>query len=94
MDVTSVKEDVAYCKYCRLFPNGERGLLVGTPFHKWKDAIREFNAHFCATQKDKTRGCHGHKQHSSAMVQATEFIKQVEGEMHPINQVLDDKSHL
>ena len=92
--VYSVKEDAAYCKYCRLFPSGERGLLVETPFRKWKDAIREFNAHFCATQKDKTRGCHGHKLHSSAMVQATEFMKQVEGEMHPINQVLDDKSHL
>ena len=44
--VHSVKEDVAYCKYCRLFPGGETGLLVETPFHKWKDAIREFSAHF------------------------------------------------
>ena len=44
--VYSVKEDAAYCKYYRLFPGGERGLLVETPFHKWKDAIREFNDHF------------------------------------------------
>ena len=49
--VYSVKEDAAYCKYYRyrLFPGGERGLLVETPFCKWKDVIREFNAHFWAT---------------------------------------------
>ena len=92
--VYSVKEDAAYCKYCRLFPGGERGLLVETPFCKWKDAIREFNAHFWATQKDKTRGCHGHKLHTSAMVRATEFIRQIEGKTQAINQVLDAKSHL
>ena len=51
--VYSVKEDAAYCKYCRLFPGGERGLLVETPFHKWKDAIREFNAHFQQYRKIK-----------------------------------------
>ena len=68
--VYSVKENAAYCKYCRLFPGEERGLLVETPFHKSKDAIREFNAHFQATQKDKTRGCHGHKLYTSAMIRA------------------------
>ena len=35
----SVENDAAYCKYCRLFPGGERGILVEKPFHKWKDAI-------------------------------------------------------
>lgn len=30
----SVVEDAAYCKYCRLFPGGERGLLVENPFRK------------------------------------------------------------
>ena len=92
--VYSVKEDAAYCKYCRLSPGGERGLLVETPFCKWKDAIREFNAHFQATQKDKTRGCHGHKLHTGAMVRATEFIRQTEGKTQAIKQVLDAKSHL
>ena len=48
-----VVEDAAYCKYCRLFPGGERGLLVENPFWKWKDAIREFQAHFHANQKSK-----------------------------------------
>ena len=41
--VFSIKEDASYCKYCRLLPGGERGLLVETPFRKWKDAIREFS---------------------------------------------------
>ena len=44
----SVVEDAAYCKYCRLFPGGERELLVENPFRKWKDAIPEFQAHFRA----------------------------------------------
>ena len=32
--------------------------------------------------------------HTSAMVRATEFIRQIEGETQAINQVLDAKSHL
>ena len=53
--VYSIEQDAAYCKYCRLFPGGERGLLVERPFHKWKDAIHEFNAHFRAMQVGKQR---------------------------------------
>ena len=34
-----------------------RGLLVEKPFHKWKDAIYEFQVHFRGVQKDKTKGC-------------------------------------
>ena len=45
----------------RLFPGGERGLLVKKPFHKWKDAICEFNAHFRDVKKNKTKGCHAIK---------------------------------
>ena len=83
---------MAYCKYCRLFPGGERGLLVKKPFHKWKDAICEFNAHFRDVKKDKTKGCCGNKMHSAAAVRATEFLKHIEGERLNINQVLDIKS--
>ena len=32
--VYSIEQDAAYCKYCRLFPGGERGLLVEKPFRK------------------------------------------------------------
>ena len=51
--IYSITEDGAYCKYCRLFPGGERGLLVKKPLCKWKDAICEFNAHFRDVKKDK-----------------------------------------
>ena len=37
--VYSVKDDAAYCKFCRLFPGGEWGMLVEKPFKKWKSAI-------------------------------------------------------
>ena len=87
-----VTEDGAYCKYCKLFPGGERGLLVKKPFHKWKDAIWEFNAHFRDLQKDKTKGCHGNKMHIAAAVWATEFLKHIDGERLNIDQVLDIKS--
>ena len=89
--IYSITEDGAYCKYCRLFPGGERGLLVENPFCKWKDAIREFNAHFRDVKKDKTKGCHGNKMHLAAAVRATEFLKCI-GERLNINQVLDIKS--
>ena len=90
--VYSIEQDAAYCKYCRLFPGGERGLLVEKPFRKWKDAIREFNAHFRAMQVDKTKGCHGNKLHMSAVLRATEFIKHMESDQLPINQVMSTKS--
>ena len=87
-----IREDGAYCKYYRLFPEGERGLLVKKPFHKSKDAIHEFNAHLKDVKKDKTKGCHGNKMNSAAAVRATEFLKLTEGERLNINQVLDIKS--
>lgn len=90
--IYSVKEDAAYCKYCRLFPGGDRGMLVEKPFQKWKCAIRDFNAHFRGTQADKTRGARGNKLHLTAIVRATEFIKQVEGERLAIVNLMDDKS--
>ena len=90
--IYSITEDGAYCKYFRLFLGGERGLLVKKPFHKWKDAIREFNAHFRDVKKDKTKGCHGNKMHSAAAVRDTEFLKHIEGERLNIKQVLDIKS--
>ena len=90
--VYSIEQDAAYCKYCRLFPGGERGLLVEKPFHKWKDAICEFNAHFRAMQVDKTKGCCGNKLHMSAVLRATEFIKHMESDQLPINQVMSTKS--
>ena len=89
--VYSIEQDAAYCKYCRLFPGGERGLLVEKPFRKRKDAIREFNAHFRAMQVDKTKGCCGNKLHMSAVLRATEFIKHMESDQLPINQVNEHK---
>ena len=53
--ISSVTEDGAYCKYCKLFPGGERGLLVEKPFCKWKYAIWEFNAHFRDLQKRQNK---------------------------------------
>ena len=44
--------------------------------------------------KDKTRGFHGYKLHSNALLMAVELIKQVEGETQTINQVLDEKTHM
>ena len=88
----SVENDAAYCKYCKLFPGGERGILVEKPFCKWKDAICEFNAHFWVNQVDKTKGCRGNKLHRSAVVRATEFIKHIEGDQQQICQVMDMKS--
>ena len=44
--------------------------------------------------RDKARGFHGYKLHSNALLMAAELIKQVEGETHTINQVLDEKSHM
>ena len=88
----SVVEDAAYCKYCRLFPGGERGLLVENPFRKWKDAIREFQAHFRANQKDTTKGYRGYKLHMSATTCATEFIKHMEGNHLCVDQALDVQS--
>ena len=90
--IYSVTEDGAYCKYCKLFPGGERGMLVEKPFHKWKDAIQEFNAHFRDLQKDKTKGCHGNKIHIAVAVRAIEFLKCIDGERLNIDQVLDIKS--
>ena len=90
--VYSVQQDAAYCKYCRLFPGGERGLLVEKPFCKWKDAICEFSAHFRAMQVDKTKGCCVNKLHMSAVLRATESIKCMESDQLPINQVMSTKS--
>ena len=90
--VYSIKQDAAYCKYCRLFPGGERGLLVEKPFCKWKDAICEFSAYFRAMQIDKTKGVCENKLHMSAVLRATEFIKCMESDLLPINQVVSTKS--
>ena len=84
--VYSIKQDAAYCKYCRLFPGGERGLLVEKPFHKWKDATHEFSAHFRAMQVDRTKGCRGNKLHMSTVHRATEFIKHMESDQLPITK--------
>ena len=62
----SVYKDAAYCKFWRLFPGGERRVLVETPFQKWKDAISYFNAHFCNTLSDETKEYHGNKLHLRA----------------------------
>ena len=70
----SVYEDAAYFKFCRLFPGGERGLLVEKPFQRWKDAISEFNAHFHNIISDKTKGCCGNKLYLSAVTRATELL--------------------
>ena len=88
----SVENDAAYCEYCRLFPGGERGILVEKPFCKWKDAICEFHASFWAKQVDKTNGCRGNKLHMSAVVRATEFIKCIEGDQQQICQIMTMKS--
>lgn len=88
----SMYEDAAYCKFCRLFPGGERGLLVEKPFQKWKDAIREFNAHFRNVLSDKSKGYRGNKLHLSAVTRATEFVKRMEGTNLPITQVMDESS--
>ena len=90
--IYSITEDGAYCKYYRLFPGAERGLLVKRPFHKCKDAVHEFNAHFRDVKKDKTKGCCGNNMHSAVAVRATEFLKCIEGEWLNINQVLGIKS--
>ena len=90
--IYSETENAAYCKYCRLFPGRDRGLLVEKPFHKWKDAIREFNAHFRGSQADKTKGYCGNKLHISSVVRATEFIKCMESVQLQIHQVMDTKS--
>ena len=71
---------------------GKGEYLLKKPFHKWKDAICEFNAHFWANQVDKTKGCIGNKLHMSAVVRATEFIKCIEGDQQQICQVMDMKS--
>ena len=43
-------------------------------------------------QVDKTKGCHGNKLHMSAVLRATEFIKHMESDQLPINQVMSTKS--
>ena len=43
-------------------------------------------------QVDKTKGCHGNKLHMSAVLRATEFIKHMEPDQLPINQVMSTKS--
>ena len=91
--VYSSKDDGAYCKYCKLFPGGERGALVKVPFRRWKNAKGEFEAHFQNKLKDKTKGCRGYKSHATALVRAAEFIKQVEGEAQPVHQLLDERAH-
>ena len=88
----SVYEDAAYCKFCRLFPGGERGLLVEKPFQRWKDAISKFNAHFCNIISDKTKGYSGNKLHLHVVKRATEFVRQIEGKNLPIAQVMDETS--
>ena len=88
------EQNAAYYKYCRLFPGGERGLLVEKPFCKWKDSIHEFNAHFRAMQVDKTNGCCGNKLHMNAVLRATEFIKHMESDQLPIKQVMSTKSQI
>ena len=85
-------EDAAYWKFCRLFPGGERGVLVEKPFQKLKDAISYFNAHFYNILRDKTKGYYGNKLHLSAITRATEFVKCMEGENLPIIQVMDETS--
>ena len=42
----SVKDDGAYCKYCKLFAIGDMGALAQVPFCRWKNARSEFEAHF------------------------------------------------
>ena len=84
--------DAAYCKYCRLFPGRERGILVEKLFCKWKDGICEFNVYSWVNEVDKTKGCRGNQFHISAVVRATEFIKHIEGDHQQICQVMDMKS--
>ena len=86
----SMYEDAAYCKFCKLFPGGERGVLVEKSFLKLKDAICDSNAHLCNILSDKTKEYHSNKLHLSAITRATEFVKPVEGENLPIIQVLDE----
>ena len=78
--------------FCRLFPGGERGVLVERPFQKWKDAISYFNAHFHNIFTYKTKGYCGNKLHLSAITRATEFVKCMESENLPITQVMDETS--
>ena len=80
----SVYENAAYCMFCRLFPGGERGVLVEKPLQKWRDAISYFSAHFHNILSDKTKGYHGNKFHLSAITRATKFVKCMEGENLPI----------
>ena len=88
----SVHKDAAYCKFCRLSPNRERELLVEKPFRKWKDAIHDFNAHFCNSLSDTTKVYCSNKLHLSAITRATEFVKHMKGENLPIIQVMDETS--
>ena len=67
-----------------------KGLLVEKLFQRWKDAISEFNAHFCNIISDKTKGCHGNKLHLSAVTRATEVVRQIEGKNLPITQMMDE----
>ena len=69
-----------------------KGLLVEKLFQRWKDAISEFNAHFCNIISDKTKGCHGNKLHLSAVTRATEVVRQIEGKNLPITQMMDETS--
>ena len=85
----SEKDDAAFCKYCKLFPGGERGSMVESPFRKWKNAKAIFEAHFRNKLTDKTKG---YKLHCTALARATELIKQIEGQTQPIHQVLDEQS--
>ena len=85
-------EDAVYCKFCRLFPGGEREVLVEKPLKKWKDATSYFNAHFCNSLSDKTKGYHCNILHFSATTRATEFVKCMEGENLAIIQVMDETS--
>ena len=86
----SMYEDAVYCKVFRLFPGGERGVLVEKPFQKWKDAISYFNAHFHNILCGKTKGYHGNKLHLSAITRVTEFVKHMEDENLPIIQAMDE----
>ena len=71
---------------------GKGDYLLRNHFVSGKDAILEFSAHFGAMQVDKTKGCCGNKLYMSAVLRTTEFIKCMESDQLPINQVMGTKS--
>ena len=88
----SVSEDAAYCKFCRLFLGGERGVLVENPFQKSKDTICDFNAHFHNILNDNTKGYHGNNLHLITITRATEFVKCMKGKNLCIIHIMDETS--